>query len=97
MMNENDKTALYRKAWERWGQMQLIMLIEEPAELIKTVTKYLRNKSRDTEMHIAEEVADVEIVCEQYRRLPDMDQLVNKYKEEKLQRLKKILDSAELL
>ena len=97
MMTETEKTALYKRAWEKWGELQLIMLIEEPAELIKTVTKYLRNKSRDTEIKIAEEVADVEIMCEQYRKLPDMDNLVNKYKEEKLVRLKRTLDSMEML
>jgi hypothetical protein len=71
------------------------MMVEEPAELIKAVTKYLRNRTRENGIHIAEEVADVEIMCEQFKLLsPEMNQLVEKYKEEKLERLKRNVEAA---
>jgi hypothetical protein len=92
-MNESEKSILYMKAWAKWGDLQLIMLIEEPSELIKAVTKFMRDKSNANGMHICEEIADVEIVCEQYRQLsPDMNNAIAVYKEEKLQRLKRLLD-----
>lgn len=87
-----DKQSLYKNAWKKWGNLQFIMVVEECAELQKAVTKFLRNRNDDKENHIFEEVADVEIMCEQIRALsPEADRLVSKFKEEKLIRLEGML------
>ena len=87
-----DKNDLYRKAWAKWGDLQFIMIIEEPAELIKAVTKYLRNKTHENKVRIAEEVADTEIMIEQFRVMfPEMNEIIENHKKEKLERLERNL------
>ena len=93
MMDLKERKRLSKAAWNKWGNLQFIMLMEEPAELIQAVSKYLRNKNADTVKHLCEEIADTEIMCEQYRDLsPEMNDMIDRYKEEKLKRLKKILE-----
>lgn len=61
-MNENE---ILEKAITRYGQNQIIVAIEELSELQKELTKYLRNKGNLD--HIAEEIADVEIMVKQIK------------------------------
>ena len=57
MMNKNE---LYQKAFKKWGDLQLIVAIEEMSELQKELCKALRGNHNLSE--IVEEVADVEIM-----------------------------------
>lgn len=58
--------AVFRQALEKFGwEHQLRMLFEEMSELQNALCKEARG--RDTPVHIAEEVADVEIMLEQVK------------------------------
>ena len=74
-------------AIETFGERnQTVVAIEELSELQKELCKLLRG-SCDNDEHIAEEIADVEIVlCEMVKML-GIDDMVNIYREFKLQRL----------
>ena len=102
-MKKEEKEKIYKKAIDKWGiPLQIIMLIEECAELQKEMTKMLRKGITKKEMNekvveVAEEVADVEIMLGQldvfYKHLGinDFRKIANKFKEAKLKRLKKML------
>lgn len=58
-----------------------------------SVCKYIRIGQPSNTIDIAEETADVELMCEQIRAWsPEMESLINKTKQEKLDRLEKMLD-----
>ena len=77
---------LYQLAIDKWGKTgQLTVAIEELSELTKEICKTLRNIGH-TE-RLAEEVADVEIMCEQLRYIFAIDEAVDDWKEYKLRRL----------
>jgi hypothetical protein len=79
-----NKTELYTKALEKWGDQQYIILFEEMAELTKELTKDLRGKGNT--MRILEELADVEICLEQMKvKFGD----ITDFKAKKLERLRK--------
>jgi len=87
---------LFQKCWRTWHDLQWIMVIEECSELQKAITKLLRHRESGTQIvdleHIADETADVEIMCAQIRVSNlKMNKMVNKYKREKIKRLKKLL------
>lgn len=90
--------SVYKRAVDVWGiEVQMGMMIEESAELIQAISKFKRsyNKSevdkQDAYDHLCEEVADVENMIQQIRYMLDTD-VIDKYKEEKLERtLKKII------
>ena len=79
---------IYRKAIEKYGAlMQTVVAIEEMAELQKELSKALRNKVID-KAHIAEEIADVEIMLAQMKIIYFISEAeVNAHKEYKLRRL----------
>lgn len=57
---------VYKKAIATWGQdLQLNVAIEELSELTKEICKHKRGA--DNADHIAEEMADVEIMLEQMK------------------------------
>lgn len=64
---------------------QLIICMEEMAELTKELSKNLRGQ--DNLPHIAEEVADVEIMLEQVKVMFGLRETVEDYREAKLLRL----------
>lgn len=66
--------------------MQIIVAIEEMAELTKELCKQLRG--RDNLEEIAEEIADVNIMMEQQQIIFDCAERVKDYEEAKLQRLR---------
>ena len=77
---------LYQLVMDRWGaDAQLTVVIEELSELAKEVCKIKRNIGNID--HLAEEVADVEIMCEQLRYIFSIDTEVDTWKESKLTRL----------
>jgi hypothetical protein len=65
--------------------LQKIVAIEELSELQKELTKDLRGNANDE--HIAEEMADVEIMLEQLKIMYDNDEEVKRYKELKISRI----------
>lgn len=82
-MNNNE---LYLQAKDKWGvNVQLDVAIEELSELIKEICKVKRGMG--TIHNLSEEVADVEIMCEQLRFIFDIDFVVDTWKESKLTRL----------
>lgn len=77
---------LYQLVMDKYGaDAQLTVVIEELSELAKEVCKIKRNIGNID--HLAEEIADVEIMCEQLRYIFSVDKEVNDWKESKLNRL----------
>ena len=66
-MNINEKESLYRETIAKWGKdLQIIMVMEECAELQKICSKILRNNCYPPDqVALAEELADVHIMMEQ--------------------------------
>lgn len=82
---------LYKKAIIKWGiESQLDMLQEEAAELIMSVNKYRRGKPW-AKSNIAEEIADVEIMCAQIVHGLKLTKALARYKLLKLKRLERRL------
>jgi hypothetical protein len=84
---------IYQKAVSKFGQLQITKTIEEMSELQKELCKLLLGKG-DRE-HIAEEMADVEIMFGQLKEMFTNRLLVTSYKAEKLQRLERLLEVQE--
>jgi len=81
------KQEIFARAWARWHELQFDMVMEECAELIQAVVKFRRGITGSLE-HLAEETADVELMCEQLRAMGNgFDELVDKHKVAKLARL----------
>ena len=88
--------ALYVRAIKRWGgEAQLRMLQEECGELIVAVAHVMRRGKSLSTSELADEIADVEIMCEQARVLlgDEGSDLVDRAKDKKLRRLQALLDS----
>ena len=82
------ETAVCKRAVEAYGkEHQLIICMEEMAELTKELSKNLRGHHNLQE--ISEEVADVEIMLEQVKVLFELREYVAEAKEAKLLRLQK--------
>lgn len=80
------KDELYDRLLKLNGQeYQVTVAIEELSELQKELTKYLRSKA-DIE-HIAEEMADCEIVLEQLKKYFNLSKEVETEKKMKIARL----------
>lgn len=83
---------LFDDALELWGEdAQIGMLMEECAELIQAANRLQR--ARITVEDFASEVADVEIMCAQMRRIVG-DQAVDSAKLQKLARLSQTIKAA---
>lgn len=92
------RCEVYRKALCRWGDMQLLVAIEEMSEVIKACTKWLRYKHTDHASDIvavakilddlAEEVADATIMLEQLRLIFGINEEVCEAMDKKIERLK---------
>lgn len=82
--------ALYQAAINTWGvDAQQTVAIEELSELAKEICKIKRGAG-DLQ-HLAEEIADVEIMCDQLRYMFAVDTLVDEWKVGKLRRLQERL------
>lgn len=69
--------------------IEKVVAIEELSELTKEITKDIRGITNYK--NIAEEMADVEIMLEQMKIIYNNKDLVDRYKVEKLQRIKERL------
>ena len=79
---------IYKKAINTFGESaQMIVALEECSELQKEITKLLRGKGNLE--HLAEEMADVEIMLEQLELIYGVGLIQQKqvFKENKLKRL----------
>lgn len=82
----------YIKAIKTYGaDMQQTVAIEEMSELIKELCKNKRGNANIS--HIAEEIADVQIMLEQLILIFDIKNVVDAYKIYKVDRLNKRLGS----
>lgn len=83
-------TELYRLALSTYGaEAQTLMVMEEMAELQKELCKHARGKNN--QFAIAEEIADVLIMLDQMMVFYGCEEIVDKYKQEKLERLEERL------
>jgi hypothetical protein len=82
-------TKILKEAVYKYGDNQIIVCIEELSELQKELCKYLRNKGDIG--HIAEEVANCEIMLKQMKIYFDCCQSVKIWKSSKIKRLKKMV------
>lgn len=81
------ETAVCKRAVEAYGkEHQLIICMEEMAELTKELSKNLRGHNNLQE--IAEEVADVEVMLEQVKLIFTLREAAAEAKEAKLLRLR---------
>jgi hypothetical protein len=89
-----NKNILYTKVLEKWGYYsQIDMCIEEMAELTKALCKAKRSKKPENWlMSVYEEIADVAITLEQMSILFDGEEAISYKKEEKLLRLKRLIE-----
>ena len=82
------RTDLYKLALDKYGvQAQQLMLVEECSELQKAILKGLRGSINIDEL--VDEIADVEIMCEQVKLIHDIGALVKARKKFKKRRLEK--------
>lgn len=88
---------LCQLALERWGEpAQALMIMEECGELVHAVARWLRSSGAGRDVRqdlLAEEIADVEIMCHQARLLVGGD-VVDDKKRMKLLRLMRRLGHA---
>ena len=90
MINKYD---LYSKLIKKYGkEKQIIVAIEELSELQKELTKYLRGLQTDY-VSIAEEITDVEIMCEQLKFIFCCDWCCWDMKWSKFERIKKLVEN----
>ena len=91
-MSDENEVPLFTETLQVWGlKAQLMKFSEELGELLVAMHHWYDNKASVKEL--AEEIADVEIVCAQLRNFVGDDK-VNAIKIEKLVRLRKRVDSA---
>lgn len=96
-MNKEEIYDLYMRSIKLWGvESQVRMAFEEMGELTQAICKMQRGCTLQRYRNLCEEIADLEIVMGQIREIFNVDEdLVNKYKEEKLERYKKKLEKYE--
>lgn len=81
-----DKTAVYTNALIRFGERnQMIVAVEELSECQKEICKVLRGG--EDFRHLAEEIADAQIMLEQLTMIFSLQDCVENYTEQKLKRL----------
>lgn len=93
-----EKSTIYERLYKVLGEEHLLtMSIEEASELTKAITKYQRNliksklgiedKNLSLLESIADEIADVEITTEQLKQVYNLNDKVDAYKIQKLDRV----------
>ncbi len=91
---EKTKISLYQEALNRWGlPFQLLMLMEECAELIHAASKLVRSKTFSAYKieRLVDEIADVEIMTEQIKFAYAIHDMCASQKDMKLHKLSKML------
>ncbi len=90
-----DNAKLYTQAEIAYGRKhQMVKAVEELAELQQAITKIVLAEKPTKKMfeNFTEEIADVEIMVEQIKRLYECDNEVLVKKKQKLNRLKLIVE-----
>lgn len=83
-------TEICTEAVEKYGQtLQLVVAIEEMAELTKELCKSIRTSIENRIAGVTEETADVEIVLEQLKIIYGNRAEVDDMRDQKLQRLQR--------
>ena len=89
--------GIYEKARRKWGRKaQLMVTVEELAELAKEVSKLYRGVSKEEDL--LSEIADVEIMIDQVLYMqydivqPKKRKRIKEIKHEKIERLRKALE-----
>lgn len=94
MIFYNEVAEIYRRAFDTYGRLaQMLVCMEEMAELQKELCKNTRGA--DNVEHIAEELADVQIMTEQMSLLFGCEGLAANYRQMKLERLRARLEETE--
>lgn len=85
------QAEIYKLALEKWGEgLQIIMAIEEMAELTQVLAKIIRAHQAYSRTDLPEEIADVEITLAQLRVVyPGIEKEVQRWKRIKKRRLLK--------
>lgn len=77
---------LYKKAIAKYGMgAQLMMFIEECGEALTAMSHWQRNRAKISAL--AEELADLDIMIDQLRMLPQVDVMFRSFRIAKLKRL----------
>lgn len=89
-----DRQEVYRQARDVFGaKSQFVVALEELSETQKEICKFLRGKG-DPE-HLAEEIADVQIMIEQVKMLCAIDEsAVQEQMDSKIERLRERIKEA---
>lgn len=89
-----ERQEIYRQARDVFGaEAQLVVALEELSEAQKEICKFLRGKG-DPE-HLAEEIADVQIMVEQVKMLCAIDErTVQAQMDSKIRRLRGRIEEA---
>lgn len=92
MARTKTETETFTLAIERYGEPgQLVVLFEEMSELTKEICKSIRYNKDKYRNHIAEEIADVEIMLEQAKMIYGIDDNVEMWRLDKVVRLREQL------
>lgn len=89
--NYEERCDTYNAALAKWGMVpQLYVAIEEMSEVIKSLTKFMRDPDHmdDAMPSIIEEVADATIMLEQLRLIFGINDEVCEAMDAKIERLK---------
>ena len=93
-----DERQLYKEAIEQFGAAnQVVVAMEEASELVQALAKIIRYSDDEQELeklrdHIAEEMADVLIMCNQLGIIFNIESEVVTWMDKKLDRLAKRLE-----
>ena len=90
MTTPEESKQIYKQAIEKWGvDSQVDMLQEECIELALAIRKFRREPSAERFKDVCEELADVTIMTEQMKEIPNIFNSSMVFKEQKLKRLQK--------
>lgn len=83
---------IFIKSVTKWGlTSQMLMLAEEAGELSTTVLHCLRSKKVDAETHLAEEIADCQLMIDEIIFILHLEEQTQKVREIKLKRVEDYL------
>jgi NTP pyrophosphatase (non-canonical NTP hydrolase) len=89
-----DKACL--GAGEKWGiSLQVLMLAEESTELATASLKFFRRPPEESLDHMAEEIADVQLMMRQISLTFNLHSDIKRWKKRKLERLEERLKEAQ--
>ena len=85
------ETEILRKAIQTWGkQAQILMVLEEMAELQKEILKNI-NREKENLNELIDETTDVEIMLTQLKMIYGIEEAVKNHRAEKLEKIEKRL------